>query len=240
MRPTSRWTCLKGDFGAIEDGTLLFDHRVETTDPAYFVSVWKNDSSGNAFEVVRLVDCCNGREGADESQTRKKKIVAHSMESVIQLASSGASAIGTRAIATFGISSAVLFGVCHAIGSSRRGSIHPAVASRKTMCSKSLESALVLSQLCPLDESNRIETLLDLWEEFMDENGKDDRTSQWKMSRLIPRIMETALDIVERSPKTRNDDTYCSYLVARQDTLPRMEEILQSTLHNHLVDRMGA
>ena len=161
-----------------------------------------------------------------------------SWDSLLQLATTGASVVGTRAIATFGVSSAFLCGVCHAVGSMRQNRVHPLIAERTLLCARCPEAAVVLSQLCDLDDAKGMQSLLDLWNAFAEEDARNERSSQWRMARLMSQIIRAAHDLAEHCPKSRSDDMYCAYLVASHDTIPKLEELLQSMLHNHLVDRM--
>lgn len=96
-----------------------------------------------------------------------------------------------------------------------------------------------MQQLSQLVTEDEITNVLDRLEEIRTVSTSSDRSSAWKLQRLIT---TTTTDIIRMTGRTRGSMTTTQLQTQNsvvEDVIPVVEEILQNIQHNHMLDSMG-
>lgn len=96
-----------------------------------------------------------------------------------------------------------------------------------------------MQQLSQLVSEDEIVEVLDRLEEIQSVSTSSDRSSTWKLQRIIS---TTTTDIIRIAGRTRGSMTTNQLQTQNsivEDVIPVMEEILQNIQHNHMLDSMG-
>ena len=96
-----------------------------------------------------------------------------------------------------------------------------------------------MQQLSQLVSEDEIVEVLDRLEEIQSVSTSSDRSSTWKLQRIIS---TTTTDIVRIAGRARGSMTVNQLQTQNsivEDVIPVVEEILQNIQHNHMLDSMG-